>query len=108
MNISIQTSCQSLVTENRVHHVKVKDGSRIGQAVGDASLSLAPAIFFMIFPTEFYVFFFSLILFFNYSRTRLLRHERDWIMYVVKYEFRSNQWGWFYRNNEWVRFQDEM
>jgi hypothetical protein len=40
MNISIQSSCQSLVTENRVHHVKVKDGSRIGQAVGDASLSL--------------------------------------------------------------------
>jgi hypothetical protein len=46
MNISIQSSCQSLVTENRVHHVKVKDGSRIGQAVGDASLSLAPVIFF--------------------------------------------------------------
>jgi hypothetical protein len=46
MNISTQSSCQSFVTENRAHHVKVKDGCRIGQAVGDASLSLAPVVCF--------------------------------------------------------------
>jgi hypothetical protein len=34
--------------------MKVKDGSSIGQAVGDASLFLAPVIFFMFFPTNFF------------------------------------------------------
>jgi hypothetical protein len=54
MNINIQSSCQSIVTENRVHHVKVKDGSRIGQAVGDASLFLATVIFSFFFPLSFF------------------------------------------------------
>jgi hypothetical protein len=36
MNISIQSSCQSLINEKRVHHMKVKDGSRIGQVAADA------------------------------------------------------------------------
>jgi hypothetical protein len=65
MDISIQSSCHSLVTENRVHHVK--DGSRIEQTVGDASISLAPVIFFFYSSTQFFFVFGNLMYFIFHS-----------------------------------------